>query len=58
MALQIPTGGSSLFKQGYAMHSGIEEAVIRFAFLISRFFEQFVQTGKLMMMVMIGIFMQ
>ncbi|GAA5839132.1 hypothetical protein JCM3766R1_002266 [Sporobolomyces carnicolor] len=29
MALQVPRGGSSLFKEGYNMHSGIEEAVIR-----------------------------
>ncbi|KAL8283198.1 hypothetical protein RQP46_005976 [Phenoliferia psychrophenolica] len=29
MALKIPTGASSLFKEGYNMHSGIEEAVIR-----------------------------
>ncbi|GAA6014848.1 hypothetical protein JCM11491_002136 [Sporobolomyces phaffii] len=29
MALQVPRGGSSLFKDGYNMHSGIEEAVIR-----------------------------
>lgn len=30
MALQIPSGGSSLFKQGYTMHSGIEESIIRY----------------------------
>ncbi|GAA5900780.1 hypothetical protein JCM5296_004893 [Sporobolomyces johnsonii] len=29
MALRVPQGGSSLFKEGYNMHSGIEEAVIR-----------------------------
>ncbi|GAA5997304.1 chaperonin-containing T-complex subunit CCT8 [Rhodotorula paludigena] len=29
MALKIPTGGPGLFKDGYNMHSGIEEAVIR-----------------------------
>ncbi|KAI5481432.1 T-complex protein 1 subunit theta [Pseudohyphozyma bogoriensis] len=29
MSLKIPSGSSSLFKEGYNMHSGIEEAVIR-----------------------------
>ncbi|GAA5901567.1 hypothetical protein JCM8208_001541 [Rhodotorula glutinis] len=29
MALKIPQGGANLFKEGYNMHSGIEEAVIR-----------------------------
>ncbi|GAA5941344.1 hypothetical protein JCM3775_001546 [Rhodotorula graminis] len=29
MALKIPQGGANLFKEGYNMHSGIDEAVIR-----------------------------
>ncbi|KAK4055280.1 T-complex protein 1 subunit theta [Microbotryomycetes sp. JL201] len=29
MSLKIPQGASSLFKDGYSVHSGIEEAVIR-----------------------------
>lgn len=29
MSLKMPQGSSSLFKEGYNMHSGIEEAVIR-----------------------------